>query len=282
MICRRRRDFFADAAGPLCGRVGNVFRRSADVPVQAASAHTFLLALMTDESYLHPLSILIEETLFARLEPGMPVVVDASGVRIGMSESAWGEYIINDINNDAPIAHGFAGECAIKLKKLLKIAGSRSKVGEAFLEERSTEFLEPVDTLRRALSRGPADLVLVERWFGGGDGLTPAWDDFCAGLLLCDRFFGSTLIAPAGDLVERLAGKTTIQSLWQLRFAGSGRSSLMIERFLAALARGILRTSDITRIAGIGHTSGNDILCGICLWLDTFAAASGRGTKNRS
>lgn len=271
MQSRKRADFWEQAAFPLLGRIGTVFRKAADV-----SCDGFLLTLMTDEAYLHPLSVLVEKNLFAGLEPGMPVVVDASGIRIGMSRLAWGEDIPGIRRPGQPFSAVNAGMGAAKLRKLLGIAGSRSKVGEAFLDDRSSsEFLEPVEALRHELFTGSADLAVVERWFGGGAGLTPAWDDFCTGVLLCDRFYGTSRVAPAGDLLARLAGKTTIQSLWQLRFAEAGHSALLIERFLEGLAAGGVRAADVMRVAGVGHTSGSDILCGICLWLEAFAAASG-------
>ncbi len=223
---------------------------------------------MTEEAYLHPLAIRIEDSLFAMLEPGMPVVADASGLRIGRSESAWGESLPAPALVERRLSPAREAEIAAAIRKALRLCGRRSHVGEAFLEGEDTEFLAPVSHLREALARGAADLAGVEGWFGGGAGLTPAWDDFCCGALLADRFFGGELIAPASNLIERLAGKTTIQSIWQLRFAERGRSSLLVERFLASLAGRTCRSADVLRVAGIGHTSGTDLLAGVCLRLE--------------
>lgn len=263
LTCARRADFVAESAFPLTGRVGAVFRRAADVPCGG-----FLLALMTEEAYLHPLAIRIEDSLFALLEPGMPVVADASGLRIGRTESAWGESLSAPELVERRLSAAREAEIAAVIRRALTISGRRSHVGEAFFEGEETEFLEPVSHLREALARGAADLAGVEGWFGGGAGLTPAWDDFCCGALLADRFFGGGLIAPASCLIERLDGMTTIQSLWQLRFAERGRSSLLVERFLSSLADGTCRSADVLRVAGIGHTSGTDLLAGICLRLE--------------
>jgi len=191
-----------------------------------------------------------------------------------MSEMAWNASIDSVPRPGGVICPDTAGMRAMELRKTLSFAGSRSAVGEAFLGGAAVEFSEPLRSLRQALSRQTADFRVVKPWFGGGEGLTPAWDDLCTGVLLCDRFFARGLVAPASSFIAELSGKTTIQSLWQLRFAETGRSSLVIERFLASLATGPLKPSDAMRIAGLGHTSGNDILCGICLWLEACASRS--------
>lgn len=269
LTCARRADFAAESAFPLVGRVGTVFRRAVDVP-----CGEILLTMMTEEAYLHPLAIRIDESLFARLEPGMSVVADARGLRIGRSESVWSNPLQAPALIERQLSVAREAELAATIRRVLSISGKRSHVGEAFLDGETTEFLEPVVRLREALGRGTSDLAAVERWFGGGAGLTPAWDDFCCGALLADRFFGGGLIAPASHLIERLSVKTTIQSTWQLRFAERGRSSLLVERFLASLADGTSRSADVLRIAGIGHTSGTDLLAGMCLRLEAGTARS--------
>ncbi len=266
--CARRADFIAESAFPLVGRVGTVFHRAADVPCGG-----FLIALMTEEAYLHPLAIRIDGSLFAQLEPGMPIVADASGLRIGRSEAAWGEPLQAPVPGECRLSIAREAELASTIRRVLTLSGRRSDVGNAFLDGEVTEFLAPIVRLRETFTRGSADLADVERWFGGGPGLTPAWDDFCCGALLADRFFGGGLIAPASSLIERLAGKTTIQSIWQLRFAERGRSSLLVERLLASLADGTCRSAALLRVSGIGHTSGTDLLAGVCLRLE---AAQGK------
>lgn len=261
--CARRADFAAESAFPLVGRVGALFRRAADVP-----CGEFLIALMTEEAYLHPLAIRIDESQFEQLQPGVPVVVDISGLLIGRSESGWGESFHAPAPVKCRLSSAHEAELAVMIRRVLTLSGRRSHVGDAFLDGKATEFLEPVVSLRESLARGSSDLATVERWFGGGAGLTPAWDDFCSGALLADRFFGGGLIAPASSLIERLVGKTTIQSIWQLRFAERGHSSLLVERLLASLADGTCRFAEVLRVAGIGHTSGTDLLAGICLRLE--------------
>lgn len=267
MRARKRVDFWEEADIPLRGRIGTVFHRAADV-----LCGRFLVTLMTGESCLHPLGILIDGEAFACLEPGMPVHLDSDGLYLGMAGFAWETPV-------RPVMRPRAGPCAeiafrhaAELRRLLPLAGSRSAVGEAFLGERGGDFAFPLDLLRKTLVAGPADLVAVGRWFGGGEGLTPAWDDLCTGLLFADRFFSGGLIAPTAPLFAELAGKTTPQSLWQLRFAATGRSSLGFERLLASISAGQLRATEVMSLAGLGHTSGNDLLCGICLWLEAWAA----------
>lgn len=265
--CARRADFAAESAFPLVGRVGTLFRRVADVP-----CGEFLIALMMEEAYVHPLAIRIEESLFARLETGMPVVANAAGLRIGKTETTWEKPLEAPARIQFRLSAVREVELATTIRRVLTLSGRRSRVGDAFLDGEETEFLEPVLRLREALTLGSADLAIVENWFGGGAGLTPAWDDFCCGALLADRFFGGGLIRPASSVIERLVGKTTIQSIWQLRFAERGCSSLLVERFLGSLWNGTCRFADVLRVAGIGHTSGTDLLAGVCLRLEAGAA----------
>ncbi|HOY69211.1 MAG TPA: DUF2877 domain-containing protein [Candidatus Ozemobacteraceae bacterium] len=267
MIARKRADFWEGAAIPLRGRVGAVFHRAADV-----LCGRFLVTLMTGESCLHPLGILIDGEAFARLEPGMPVHLDPDGLHLGLAGLRWEAPVEPVMRPRTRLSAEAALRHANGLRRLLPLAGSRSAVGEAFLGERGGDFAAPLDLLRQALAEGMADLVSVGRWFGGGEGLTPAWDDLCAGLLFADRFFSGGVVAPTASLFKTLSGKTTPQSLWQLRFAESGRSSLGFERFLAALSTGPIPSKEVMSLAGLGHTSGNDLLCGICLWLEAWAA----------
>ena len=70
-----------------------------------------------------------------------------------------------------------------KLGRMLRGFGVRSEVGRACLETgTASRFQEPLQTCQRGLAAATFDLSEVAGSFGGGEGATPAFDDFCAGM----------------------------------------------------------------------------------------------------
>ncbi|MFZ2959463.1 MAG: DUF2877 domain-containing protein [Candidatus Ozemobacteraceae bacterium] len=156
-----------------------------------------------------------------------------------------------------------------------KKVGSASSAGMCSAVSQTPDVLlsrllaEGIGRALQDLRDGCVALIDLLRFFGGGEGLTPAFDDFCTGLLLAD----TALFSIAGECRNRvfadeaffdaLRPRTTLPAWWQLRCAAQGKSSLMIERYIAKLVHAQVSASDILRIIAIGHTSGTDILCGV-------------------
>jgi hypothetical protein len=110
---------------------------------------------------------------------------------------------------------------------------------------------------------------------GLGQGLTPAGDDFLAGVLSALRFHGQSLGRPVlphlfgESLAAHAAGRTTPFSAFLLGCAASGGLARPLADWLDAAHGG--RTDEaarlVTDIAEIGHSSGLDTLCGMALAL---------------
>lgn len=162
------------------------------------------------------------------------------------------------------------------LRKALKLFARSSEVTRALWkdvpggDDRSGSDVIPraITGIRRRLTEENLDLAEFEPCFGGGEGLTPAFDDFCTGLLLADvrvagRGDGRRKVQVRSGVIDRLAGRTTLASAWQLRFAAEGRSSLTIERFLDRYFSESVSTAEVLQVMNLGHSSGSDILSGI-------------------
>jgi hypothetical protein len=136
------------------------------------------------------------------------------------------------------------------------------------------------EALRRRDAAGLA--VATRALLGRGAGLTPAGDDVLAGTLATLRVLGpSCSPAVAGDaeaMADVIAGavtgvaheRTTALSAQLLRHADRGAVALPVADVLRAVAgRGEL-VGAAARLAGMGHTSGGDVLMGIALAVDTM------------
>jgi len=100
-------------------------------------------------------------------------------------------------------------------------------------------------------------------FFGKGEGLTPAFDDFFSGMLFADRFCQNNLIETGEKFFRFLKDKTTLTSYWQVRSADKGRMSFVFEEALIRILSEKIFLSDVLRCIGIGHTSGSFILKGL-------------------
>lgn len=113
---------------------------------------------------------------------------------------------------------------------------------------------------------------------GAGAGLTPAGDDFLAGVLAAVRYYGRSLgrlVAPQTvlDRLARVAGSRTAPfSAFLLACAARGLVARPFSDWLSAVHRGNARdaASLVGGMASIGHSSGLDTLAGMLLAMQTL------------
>ena len=139
--------------------------------------------------------------------------------------------------------------------------------------------------LARALARGDwEDFAGAARDLAGlGQGLTPAGDDFLAGVLAALRFHGESSGAPLfprqslADLAGELAGRTTPFSGFLLRCAARGLVAGPVGDWLAAAHGGEAAKAGraVAALAGLGHSSGLDALSGMWLAVRTVTDTGG-------
>jgi hypothetical protein len=137
---------------------------------------------------------------------------------------------------------------------------------------------EPVAALRHAATRGPIEGLpdIVGALVGRGPGSTPSGDDVLAGLLATLRVLGPALGGPTAVHAARVADavwsavaplghRTTALSATLLAHADRGAVVRDARSVLRALAGHGPVATRATRLAGVGHTSGRDLLQGVTI-----------------
>ena len=131
--------------------------------------------------------------------------------------------------------------------------------------------------LSRRLSRRQWEGVarVAGRMAGLGLGLTPAGDDFLAGVLTALRYHGHSRGHPILSqtelctLARQLAGQTTDFSGFLLRAAAEGLVAAPVDDWLAAVHAGnaAQAANVVSALAKLGHSSGLDTFSGLLLTL---------------
>lgn len=138
--------------------------------------------------------------------------------------------------------------------------------------------------LTQAWTCGRDDLagVLGTQLVGFGPGLTPSGDDLLLGILGAYHCFSRTsedadrharFVRVLRGRLPALLSSTTIQSRLMLEAALCGHYPAPVSGLLASIAEGgedEIRES-VERLRNVGATSGEDVLAGILLWLETRA-----------
>lgn len=144
------------------------------------------------------------------------------------------------------------------------------------LQARRSEF-------RRALRRRDGESIGRTAWTlaGLGPGLTPAGDDYLAGVLLGLRAIPSSLLWPlaAPAVLTAVPGRTSALSTALLAAAFRGEAARPWHELAGALARSDARRAmaAAARVRRLGHSSGRWTLAG---FLDTVLdATEGAGTS---
>jgi hypothetical protein len=126
--------------------------------------------------------------------------------------------------------------------------------------------------------------VVTSSMAGLGPGLTPAGDDFLAGVLLAlaltqEMRDDPELVEIAGMLLETAGPRTGEISAAYLKAAHAGEASERWHRLLGAIAGGNPRTLEETALAvlQIGETSGADMLAGFLTAMEAVHRTPGAG-----
>ena len=120
----------------------------------------------------------------------------------------------------------------------------------------------------------------AEALIGLGPGLTPAGDDLLTGLLLTLRMACPAPDEPPawlGELARRVVARaeegTTLAGRQQLRLAAEGEADEVTLRAATAMLWGTEEDpAPIEALLAVGHSSGADLLAGICLAVELPAA----------
>lgn len=167
-----------------------------------------------------------------------------------------------------------------------QVGGTACSPSKPSGESQAMVLLAAARTGARAVQKGwRGDAVELEkgsrRLAGLGGGLTPAGDDFLAGVMLWAWLAHPTPQRLGHSIVEAAAGKTTRLSAAFLRAAERGHCSDAWHRLLAALAKG--GEEDLAQatleVLSHGHTSGADVLAGF-LWMER-GSVNNRATSSR-
>jgi hypothetical protein len=123
---------------------------------------------------------------------------------------------------------------------------------------------------------------VLDQLIGRGPGSTPSGDDVVAGLLATLVTLGrpdgpvATFAVAVRAGVARRGDRTAPLSATLLRCAADGAVAAAVRRVLALLAAPAAaapaRSSAIATLAGLGHTSGRDLLTGIGIGVDALIA----------
>jgi hypothetical protein len=127
-------------------------------------------------------------------------------------------------------------------------------------------------SLRAALHGEPREVGSATSQLAGlGSGLTPAGDDFLAGVMLRTWLEHSTPEPLCWHILEAAAPQTSVLSTAFLRAASRGECSAAWHQLLGALDNGYAPSIHHAagRVLSYGHTSGADTLAGF-LWLDSI------------
>ncbi len=269
------------------GRVGAVFARSIHVTMGAGC-----LTLGDASLPAHPCSILWPGFPNA-WTVGQPVTVTADGVfdqgrRIVSLDSMERFTPSQSCRPMAATVHIVAAMAASQDRATA--IPTRGGFHEVFLQRprpapsNTTSCLSGAfASLGRRLCTTMARLLRLRHWegfervacaiVGMGVGLTPAGDDFLAGVLAALRFHGESLgrpLLPQSDLTalaSRLAGGTTNFSGFLLRCAAEGLVARPVDDWLAAVHSGQAgQAADrVSDLAALGHSSGLDTFSGMLL-----------------
>jgi hypothetical protein len=259
MNFRYREEISKYVALPVSTSVSHKFKTSFD-----AAAQDSILHFTASERTMNPLSILVPASLIEEAQAGWPVVLQSDRLFLGYYSLPVGTCICEvepPEHNDYKLLHSNLS-C---IKRSLSLFGRQSSVSQTLLhlDRPETPLIEAV----KMVDVGVVELTAFTAFIGSGEGLTPSFDDFLAGMLFIDRFYGYNRFVVSGSFFEMAAARTTRQALQQYRFAANGHFSRQFEQFTADLPLRKVENAELLSLLAWGHSSGTDTLCGIWYYL---------------
>ncbi len=231
----------------------------------------YLVNINSARPALHPLGILSPASLISEVRTDQTATLEPNQLQIGSRQFQLQTHFEPP---PPPAANELKNIDLSPLRKCLKIQVNKSRHSSCLL---TNDFDSPPEIISRAgralvaqLNEKQVDFNRLLNYFGDGEGLTPSFDDICAGMLFVDRRLNCSNVKLPGDLFERLKNKTTLTSRWQLEFARRGKLSLAFEQLFNRLIEGKVAIKDCFSACRCGHTSGADILTGIYLYFENF------------
>ena len=286
-------------AVPVSGRVHSVFKHAVNV----CRGQRGWFCLHDHCRALHPYSVVVEGSFLPSVEPGEQLVVSRLGIEFldsGIEVEIGRAPVWDSRLRPFDQSEETFGPRMRRAAGILRKVGAEQHSASPFLSAVSCPEvkLAGAATSPELFRARAAQLVsrLTQDWIGGrddlagtlvqlvgfGPGLTPSGDDFLLGLLGADHYF--TRISGNGDdraefgramrrQLPALLCSTTVQSRLMLEAALEGHYPAPVSGLLASTGEGRedgIRES-VARLRNVGATSGDDVLAGILLWLETRA-----------
>lgn len=252
---------------PVSSSVSHKFQTSF-----AAVIADFIIHFTACEGTMNPLSILVPASLIQEAQTGWTAVLQSDRLFLGPFILPAGA-CIRLVEHPNITDHQLLYANLSRIKRSISLFGRSSAVSHAMVNlERSDA---PLAEAIKLLNTGSTDLSLFTAFVGIGEGLTPSFDDFLAGMLFIDRFYGYNRFVVAESFFEIAAARTTRQASQQYRFAANGHFSRQFEQFAADMAQRQIDNSELLRLLAWGHSSGTDILCGIWYYLSRQVKING-------
>jgi hypothetical protein len=281
--------------GPISkiGPVLGVFERACHLAAPGGEVIALVLPHIGDG----PLNIVVEgqARAFSAVEPGTTaslrdghlclggLAIALDGAAVWEPRPAWSALRVHRaaITGRLPLLHALALEQAPEDSLLPLTAQSPQKrrascqpaphmTDYGFAQALSTTVSEATTSLTAGWRGDHTKLVSGAAQLAGlGTGLTPAGDDFLAGLMTWAWLAHPTPRSFCQVLLDAAAPRTTVLSAAFLQAAAGGECSIAWHRLLAALSdtQTTFRVSETLRVSlqGVlshGHTSGADMLAG--------------------
>jgi hypothetical protein len=252
---------------PVSTSVSHKFQTSFD-----AATTDLILHFTASEETMNPLSILVPASLIEEAQTGWPVVLQSDRLCLGSFTLSAGADI-SLVERPEIFDHQLLNVNLSRIIRSIRLFGRSSAVSLMITNVEGSEA--PLVEAIKLLNAGTTDLCLFTAFVGVGEGLTPSFDDFLAGMLFIDRFCGYNRFVVSESFFEVAAARTTRQAAQQYRFAANGHLSRQFEQFAVDLVRRQIDNSELLRLLAWGHSSGTDILCGIWYYLSRQVKING-------
>jgi hypothetical protein len=262
-------DAFAERASHW--RVLAAFENTCNLSAPNGSIFALVLHSVGDG----PLNVVVDgwPGVFARSTPDVPVHWDTTTLRLGGLEVCLNRAVVWDPQPNWKRLHRTREEIDHRLPSIRELAlpvapANSLLVGQATDSLYASRVWEAIQGLRGAengewFADGQA-AALATRFAGLGGGLTPAGDDFLAGVML-RAWLTQTEPRPFCQAMLNVAApRTNRLSAAFLRAAASGECSAAWHFFFDKLYDGTQRElfKAVQSILAYGHTSGADMLAG--------------------